>query len=105
MLKECPQCGLEKEKYHKGKKICADCTNNDYNERNKIINYKQHKLRRGMTRVKILNASKQILNKGEVLSARTIAKAIGSKNSGVVNQHFGSMNNLIMILQKGLDDE
>lgn len=103
----CPKCSGTGKKFYKGKNLCSDCLNKNYNEKNKVKNYKGYSedVRRGFERVKILNAAKHILKAGEKLSVRTIMKKIGSSNSGLVNYHFGSMNNLIIMLDKGLKDE
>lgn len=96
----CKKCDREKTRFPKNRKTCYDCVNAEYNIRNKIKNYKGSKTKSGTMPILILEASKKILASGKPLRARTIAEALGSKNTGLVNYHFGSMNNLLMILDK-----
>ena len=115
-MKICSECKKSKTHYHLSmskdadceptyKSVCADCENTAYNKRNAVKNYKNSKMRSGMRKKEILEAAKKILSSGQPLSARIIARAVGSKNTGLVNYHFGSMNELLIILDKGLEDD
>ena len=99
----CPECNEMKEKFHQNRSSCADCSNSEYNEKNRVLNLKGCKTRQGMKKPQILTAAKKMLNAGEELGVRAIVKAVGSKNTGLIDYHFGSYEEFLILLKSEID--
>lgn len=98
-MKKCsnPKCKVKKRVFHSQgltgdgtRNLCKECTNK--RDRDKYRNDHEPV----DTKQRIIDAYIELRDSGIPITGREIARKIGSKNTGVVNYHFGSLNQLII---------
>ncbi len=99
--KRCESCLCYNKSFHKDlkskdglKTVCVDCRK-DSNPYKRLT---AREFKGAKKKEKIIKAAIKLLESGAVVSYRNIVKLTGDKNTGVVAHHFGTMSNLLIIV-------